>query len=144
MWSTCHNLISSCRKVQCCQHSSANEYCVWGNFHVWQQWYRNFVAGRTDIHDEGCQGCKRMSTNDLIQWMDHAVWGNYWFTSSILNDSFPLKFQGQLFIPPWMRDFSATNCVWDVFPICCLTIKNTANEHCLNPLGIKQSCSYLD
>lgn len=55
-----------------------------------RQWCRNFEAGRTDVHDAGGQGRKRMSTNeDLVQRVDQAIRENRRFTISVLHESFP-------------------------------------------------------
>ncbi|GBL87307.1 hypothetical protein AVEN_270561-1 [Araneus ventricosus] len=35
-----------------------------------RKWFRNFDAGRTDVHDAGCHGRKPVSTDDLIQRVD--------------------------------------------------------------------------
>lgn len=54
-----------------------------------RQWCRNFTAGRTDVHDAGGQGRKRVSTDDLVQRVDQAIRENRRFTISVLSDSFP-------------------------------------------------------
>ena len=38
-----------------------------------RQWCRNFEAGRTDVHDAGGQGRKRVSTDDLVQRVDQTI-----------------------------------------------------------------------
>lgn len=54
-----------------------------------RQWCRNFKAGRTDVHDAGGQGRKRVSTDDLVERVDEAIRENRRFTISVLSDSFP-------------------------------------------------------
>ncbi|GBM08872.1 hypothetical protein AVEN_57424-1 [Araneus ventricosus] len=54
-----------------------------------RKWCRNFDAGRTDVHDAGGQGMKPVSTDDLVQRVDHAIRGNRRFTISRLSDLFP-------------------------------------------------------
>ena len=54
-----------------------------------RQWCRNFEAGRTDVHDAGGQGRKRVSTDDRVQRVDQAIRENRRFTISQLSDSFP-------------------------------------------------------
>lgn len=54
-----------------------------------RQWCRNFEAGRTDVHDAGGQGRKRVSTDDLVQRVDQVIREDRRFTISVLSDSFP-------------------------------------------------------
>ena len=57
------------------------------NTKVWQ-WCRNFEAECTDVHDAGGQGMKRVSTDDLVQRVDHTIQGNRQFKISVLSDAF--------------------------------------------------------
>ena len=48
-----------------------------------RQWYKNFEAGRTDVHDAGGQGRKRASTDDLVQRVHQTIRENRRFTISL-------------------------------------------------------------
>ena len=38
-----------------------------------RQWFRNFKAGRTDVHNSGVHGRKRGRTDDLVHRADQAI-----------------------------------------------------------------------
>ena len=50
---------------------------------------RNFEADRTDVHDAGGQGWKRVLTDDFVPRLDQTIRENSRFTISVLSDSFP-------------------------------------------------------
>ena len=37
------------------------------------EWGIKFKDGQTDVHDEGGQGCKLVTTDDTVQQFDQAV-----------------------------------------------------------------------
>ncbi|XP_035216956.1 uncharacterized protein LOC118190360 [Stegodyphus dumicola] len=56
---------------------------------VVREWCRKFKDGRTDVHDEGGQGCKSVATDDIVQQIDQAVKQSRRFTISELSMKFP-------------------------------------------------------
>jgi hypothetical protein len=50
---------------------------------------RKFRDGRTDVHDEGCQGRHSIVTDELVQKFDQCVRGKRRFTISELSEKFP-------------------------------------------------------
>ena len=56
---------------------------------VVREWCRKFKEGRTNIHDEGGQGRKSVTTGDIVEQIDQEVRSNRRFTVSELCAKFP-------------------------------------------------------
>jgi len=53
------------------------------------EWCQKFKDSRTDVHDEGGQGHKSVTTDYLVQRVDEVVRDNCRFTISALSMEFP-------------------------------------------------------